>query len=465
MSERVAIVVPWRPGDKYRNRNWEFVRGWWEQFGWPVYEVEHPPPDPFNRSWTINEGARRAWPWDVLVAVDADVIEQDPEQVREGVRLAAETQKLVIPHTSGHDLDDMGTVHLIRGDAAWMRRVEKRRPICTSRVTIMPESVFEQAGGFDERFRGWGHEDVAFQASAAIINGIVQLPGIAYHLWHPLSLPKARATPEWREGRELCDRYLSAVREGWLGVKQVLDERAPTDRWERPEGAAPPPTRIKGMDTRVDVIVLTAGRRQYLERTLASFSERVSGDVCERIIQDDSGDPEFGVWLKQTYGDEWEIITTSGKLGFTKAIRAIWQVIRGRTGAPYIFHLEEDFVFDRDVDLNQMIEVLRGDEHLAQVALLRGPFYEPELEAGGIIEQDPGAYTKREGYLEHSKYFTTNPCLYKRTLIRKYHWPAARNSEVHYTRNLVRRGYRFAYLGDGTPYVSHIGEERTNLGY
>lgn len=461
---RVALAVPWRGGNRYRERNWEYVKVWWERFGWPIFEVEHSGDEPFNRSWTINEGARRAWPWDVLVAIDADVIEQDPEQVIAGVELAHDTGKLVVPHIAGHDLDDRGTRMLIDGTPGWERRVQKRREVCNSRVTIVPEPVFEAVGGFDDRFQGWGHEDVAFYAAARTVNGMVQLPGIAYHLWHPLSLPKARATPEWKEGRELCDRYLVADRNGWVALKEILDERAPTERWDRPEGDTPPPAQKRGIDTRVDVIVLTAGRKDYLERTLASFSERVHGDICDRIIQDDSGDPAFGKWLRTTYR-EWEIVTTRGKLGFTKAIRSVWDVLRARTGAPYVFHLEEDFVFDRDVNLSEMIEVLRGDPKLAQVALLRGPFYPPEVDAGGIVEQEPRAYEHRDGYLVHTKYFTTNPCVYSRSLIRKHHWPLTAHSETRYTRQLVSKGYRFALMGDGTPWVSHIGEERTNLGY
>jgi hypothetical protein len=461
---RPVIVVPWRGGNKYRERNWEFCKTWWAQFGWPVVEVEHEGELPFNRSWTINEGARRGWPWDVLVAVDADVIEADPQQVVDGVRVAHETQKLVVPHIAGHDLDDAGSKLLIADRPGWERRVQKKRPVCNSRVTIVPESVYEKVGGFDDRFQGWGHEDVAFYACARTVNGMEQLPGIAYHLWHPLSLPKARATPEWREGRDLCDRYLVADRNGWVALKEILDERSPADRWERPEGDQPPRSRTLGPSRAVDVIVLTAGRKGYLERTLASFAERVTGDIAARIIQDDSGDPGFNVWLKETYPD-WEIVTTPGKLGFTKAIRHIHQVLRVRTGSPYVFHLEEDFVFDRDVDTSEMIALLEADGHLAQVALLRGPFYEPELEAGGIIEQDPDAYEHRDGHVVHSKYFTTNPCVYRRSLVLKHHWPGTRNSEGAYTKQLVRKGFRFAFIGDGTPWVSHIGEERTNLGY
>ncbi|HEY2322227.1 MAG TPA: hypothetical protein VGJ82_05110, partial [Thermoanaerobaculia bacterium] len=145
----------------------------------------------------------------------------------------------------------------------------------------------------------------------------------------------------------------------------------------------------------VDVIVLTAGRRRYLDRTLASFAECVQGPLVHATVFDDSGDERFGRWLSARCPQGWDIITTPGRIGFTRAVRAAWDHERRRGGAPYIFHLEEDFVFDRRVDLLEMIAVLEQDPMLAQVALLRGPFFSSEKEVGGIVQEDPDAYAAR----------------------------------------------------------------------
>lgn len=482
----VAIVVPWRPGDQQRERNWEWARPWWERFGWPIFEVEHSGDAPFERSWCINEGARRAWPWDVLVVVDADVFEEDPAQVTSGVESAAETGRLTIPHTTGTDLSERGTRSLLIGQNGWQRSVVKRREVCTSRVWIMRRDLFAAVGGFDERFKGWGHEDVAAFHAMRTLRGCDQFPGVCYHLFHKPSVATARRTVEWEEGHALADRYLAADRQGWPAIQPILAERTPAERWELPEGDEPPPRRdgpvyapaktrpvkvrpVEKLERSVDVIVLTAGRQEYLIQTLASFSERVRGPIRHRTIQDDSGDEDFGFWLKETY-PEWEVITTRGKSGFTEAIRSVWAYEQRRavSPSPYIFHLEEDFTFDRDVDLIEMIRVLESDEKLAQIALLRGPFFPPEHAAGSIINEDPKAYTPRSigriKWLEHTKFFTTNPSLYRRRLLR-LGWPRVRNSETVYTRQLVRRGYHFGYLGEGEAWVSHIGHERTMLGY
>lgn len=467
---RVAIVVPWRPGSPDRERAWEWAERWWKQFDWPIHIVEHEGKAPFSRSWCINEGARRAWPWDILIAIDADVFTEDPQQVRDGVRVAWETGRLTIPLTVGADLNDRGTRLLVAGQPGWEKQLHKRREVCTSRVWIMRRDLFEVVGGFDERFRGWGHEDVAAFHSMRTLRGCEQLPGTCYHLWHTPSFPKARRTREWSDGNTLVQRYLEADRQGWPALAPILAERTAYQRWAVPEGEVIPATGPQ-QDTidaaSVDVMVLTAGRKSYLEQTLASFAEKVHGDIGHRTILDDSGDARFGKWLGRSY-PEYQIVTTRGKVGFTQAIRTAWRHELQVGGSPYIFHLEEDFTFDRDIELSNLIRILEMEPKVAQAALLRGPFFPPEIEAGGIVEEDPDAYDHREAeglkYLVHGKFFTTNPCLYRRSLLR-VGWPSTPHSETRFTRVMARKGYQFAFLGDGEPMVTHIGVERTNNGY
>jgi hypothetical protein len=269
------------------------------------------------------------------------------------------------------------------------------------------------------------------------------------------------------DGKKLADRYLTAFRNGPPALDDVLNERKATQRYtpEQAPGSAEVPTYGP-----VDVICLTAGRRAYLERTLASFKERVKGAIGRKTIQDDSGDTAFGEWLHATYSKEWDIITTDGKTGFTEAICSFWKYEQSKNGegSPYIFHLEDDFVFDQDINLNDMITVLEGDMRLAQVALLRGPWAEDEIQAGGIVQQHPGSYQHLEvaglPYLRHRRYFTTNPCVYRRELLDRG-WPHAKNSEIVFTKRMRGRSMQFAYFGDGTPMCTHIGDERVGIGY
>jgi predicted glycosyltransferase involved in capsule biosynthesis len=46
--------------------------------------------------------------------------------------------------------------------------------------------LWDRVGGFDERFEGWGWEDVAFRlACETLLGPMVVLRGVLWHLWHP----------------------------------------------------------------------------------------------------------------------------------------------------------------------------------------------------------------------------------------------------------------------------------------
>ena len=65
-----------------------------------------------------------------------------------------------------------------------------------SRVVCIPRRLYDDIGGFDEGFRGWGLEDTAFAIAVETLTGesLPHLPGDAWHLDHP---------PQGREARQL----------------------------------------------------------------------------------------------------------------------------------------------------------------------------------------------------------------------------------------------------------------------
>ena len=185
----VAVIVPWRDiGDPMRQRNWARVRSLWET-DHPDYRliVTDVGGEPFSRGASINDGVRRAGKPDVLVVADADVITV-PGQVRDAVAAATEAPGMVQPfsryipldaHTTGVALDD-GGIPWRYADypvATW---------ICVSACTVMTSQSFVRAGGFDERFKGWGYEDSAFDLMMACKVGLRRnIEGPAWHLAHP----------------------------------------------------------------------------------------------------------------------------------------------------------------------------------------------------------------------------------------------------------------------------------------
>lgn len=237
---------------------------------------------------------------------------------------------------------------------------------------------------------------------------------------------------------------------------------------------------------RYRVACLTHGDAETLERTLDSFIENVTPEPYDWIIlQDGPGewtipDPFIG------YAGGWD-----EQVGFCEATRRLWKVTSqgkqhefdGRGSAfyirppapPYVFWLEHDFVFTRQLDLEPLAAQLDADPSLAQMSLMRGPVNEKEMRAGGLFESRPGEYDleftnfldRSEAYpwLRHHSYFTTNPMLMRTEFMVENEWPDYdEQCEGRFGLDLMDRGYSSGVWGSGEVWVEHIGT-RSGINY
>lgn len=221
------------------------------------------------------------------------------------------------------------------------------------------------------------------------------------------------------------------------------------------------------------LLVMTDGRRDCIEQTIASARENLLGNITRRIIHDDSGDPAYRLWLGAWF-PEFEIVSTGQRSGFGGAIQSAWRHLRVFPGNErFVAHLEDDFTFNRPVPLDAMADVLQMLPHLQQMALRRQPWNDDERAAGGIVEQHPDDYTehawesKGHAWLEHRRFFTTNPSLYRMSLTANV-WPNGAHSEGVFTHELLANpDIRFGFWGarDSGEAVTHIGNERVGVGY
>lgn len=222
------------------------------------------------------------------------------------------------------------------------------------------------------------------------------------------------------------------------------------------------------------VVVMTDGRRDCLERSIDSLERQVSGTITRRIIHDDSGDyGDHLDWLIERFGGAWEIWPTKpGRLGFGGAYECAWALVAREVSERFVFSTEDDFTYNRPVDLDELANVLTSRRHLAQIALRRQPWNPAEIAAGGVVEQHPEAYAEVVDYmgrswLEHRQFFTTNPSLYRSSLCATG-WPNVDRSEGVLSARLFRdTSTRCAYWGsrDSGEWVTHIGADRVGTGY
>lgn len=189
----------------------------------------------------------------------------------------------------------------------------------------------------------------------------------------------------------------------------------------------------------MQAVILSNRRDAYVYDAISTLTVNVTG-WDDLVIVDDSGDRDHRAAVAQ-YG-------------------TVVPAHHGQGGGH-----GPDFRALTDVDLADLTEHLDTDETLAQVALLRGPWFPNEHEHGGVIEArtaEGARFHHGDGLIRHRDHFTGNPSvLPRRTYTRP--WPQTSWSESAFGRQLVRDGYQFAYLDRGVM-VDHVGV-RTGSGY
>jgi hypothetical protein len=519
---RVVFLVPRRKDDGPRDRIWAYCRARWEALFPDVDVVEgHHDEGAFNRSAAINRAAELAdegGAWDIGIVIDADVVLSE-SQVRAAIETVADTGRVTWAHRRWRGVREDATKRILddrRDLGAELDRdeldlvVERTNPLSWSCCIAMPRAVFDDLGGFDERFEGWGFEDMAFQSVICGLYGYERIGGDVVHLFHPRSEERITpgetrltATREYVTNARLGRRYMVALRrdhalhdrgdqpaseaerlrdienlrrddEKYSTVVQRLKLPDWTTWWptlEELRDGAKAYREGRGLITGVTVVVRTGGapetweaRSEYLRRSLASLDEHLKGPIVQRVIYSDWGDHQDELAaIGEPHGF---YVAGSGHHGYTGAVARLWRYLENRALGDYVFVAEDDFVYLRDVDLVPMAETLRDHSEIRQVALLRGACYPRELEADGILGWPAESFEAKDqgnghGRLEHRNFWTMNPALYRRS-ITEHAWPVAASSERVFGDQLLRdKSARFALWGAGEPWLEHIGEIRS----
>jgi hypothetical protein len=538
---RTVILVPRRAGIPERDEIWAWCEARWmaEHPDLPIYEGHHDD-GPFNRSAAINLASRRAdadGRWDLAVIIDADVF-LDPRQVLDAIEVAGRTGRVTWAFQWWAGMDQRTARSLLAGDADPAQLLqsidvafaaagpanelgyvpaptlpvagfEKVNPVSWSCCFVVPRQVFDALGGFDERFAGWGWEDMAFQSAVVGLHGYERVPGAIVHVWHPRHPGLGQDGVNKRRNRQLGRRYMYALRaKGYhdrampADADEMARDRAnllrlmeleESDRAGRPAPDLPnwrdwlpsleelvgswKEGRPAGPAPAIAVVVRTGGpierwgvRSGYLREMLASLDAHVSASrVVARVI--------FADWPEAVHAELGAIarehgfyVVGEGNVGFTASMQRLWKYLAGRSWHfDQVFLVEDDFRFERDVDLDELGRTLEAHPHLVQVALLRDACYEAERERGGILGHPVDEFDFRgsgdHAWLEHRRFFTLNPGLIRRSLLGEP-WPTQQHSEAVFGRRLFKDpDKRSALWGHGEAWVTHLGVVRAGGGY
>lgn len=214
----VLVLVPRRP-EPWRDKLWRYVSGVWA--GWPLREG-HDRAEPFNRSAARNQAAQGAW--DVAVFADADTVPDLP-LVDQAIEIAESTGRLVCPQHEFRSLTRSSTNAVLAGDIAPHKAATRWvYPNPKSSCIVVPRSLWDDVGGYDERFCGWGFEDASFYHACEALGGVIRLAGACSHLWHPRSPDKDKNLPGYVANEQLGRRY-KAARHDADAMRTILEEQ------------------------------------------------------------------------------------------------------------------------------------------------------------------------------------------------------------------------------------------------
>lgn len=499
----------------------------------PIYEGHHDV-GPFNRSAAVNRAAviaDRDGRWDVGIVIDSDVFIAI-EQLRAAIASAAEG-KVTWAHRRWRGIhrreterfsqepDRFGPDPAVSQDIDLI--VERTTPISWSCCVAVPRDVWDAMAGFDERFRGWGFEDGAWSALVRGLYPWARIEGDIYHWWHQRSDERIieghsalTASPDYVRNALLGRRYMiAAIRDHRVGdqpgEERLTDEQAAVhvanlthdderflvlaSRLRMPEaktwaswwpsleelqaGAreyqAKERAREAAADRSVTLVVHTGGdaenwpeRRGYLRETLASIAAHLSGPIVQRVVYSDWGDAAPD--LAELAAEHGFYVAGDGHHGYTASMQRMWRYLGKRALAPFVFLSEDDFTYDRDVDLADLVDVLEARQSVTQIALLRHAAYQSEIDKGGVlgwpIESFRPASFNGHSWLEHRNFWTANPSLFRRSLTVDLPWPDGKSSERTFADQLFRDARAVAaFWGAGEATVTHIGAVRAGSGY
>jgi len=216
---------------------------------------------------------------------------------------------------------------------------------------------------------------------------------------------------------------------------------------------------------KITILFFTTSRYEYLIPMLKSFHENVNfGDMEVTKILIDDYPLRRKVSVLERLVKEFNIdklVLNETNLGYSSSWKKGWDMISNDTD--YIWHQEDDFTFNKKVNVFDMINTLETSPiELTQLVLKRqiwfskGDFID-KIENGKVGEQINFGNNK---IVIHRYYFNSNPCIYPRWILDEDY---EHNPQEHLTVAHLNKKYpnKYSAMYGGAldePFIEHIGE-------
>lgn len=224
----IPVLVAWRSDSGHRQHLWDHLQQqhWATVHGrYRIFEGASPP-GAFNRSAAINRAARLAGDWDIAVIADADAW-VPISQLDEAVHVARDTGRLTAAFRQVIELTPACTASIVTNGSLDLStfgvervRTEQEPLNVQSLMVVIPRALWDNVGGMDEKFIGYGGEDNALYHSCRILAGEPhRVNGSVFHLWHTPA-ERSRTDPNYRNNQNRWRRYSRCRNERQLRAVQ-----------------------------------------------------------------------------------------------------------------------------------------------------------------------------------------------------------------------------------------------------
>jgi predicted glycosyltransferase involved in capsule biosynthesis len=231
----LSIIIPYKYVNNIRDKTFKFIYDYYQNF--PNTEIiigkDTTNNNGFNCSNAINNAVKQS-KGEYLFIVGADTIIK-PTAIDKALERLKKFP-FIIPYGYIHSLNQKISKKIIKGRDITFKEIERTSekisiiPGTTvytpknSGVQVMTREVFDQLGGYDERFTGWGWEDTYF--CWKVINEIGDYPLLTdeyiYHLWHPRN--KEKNTKEYKRNQELFKSLGGDLEDFYKSQKESRDK-------------------------------------------------------------------------------------------------------------------------------------------------------------------------------------------------------------------------------------------------
>lgn len=248
---KISLLIPFSTKDPIRKRNFKWLLEYWQaQLPDAEIIIGHSKSKIFCKGEALNDAVSRST-GKVLVILDADAylsgdtISRCADRILEELeygnhlwyvpyrslwRLTRETTEQIIHNHKAYEapnLDDFTPFpYQVEGDGTKAKYGHRYGAM----IMMFPRQAYELIGCFDERFKGWGGEDVALLRALDTLWGKHKTLNInIHHLWHPY------IGGNYQERRWEGQEYGSV--NSRLAIKYHQATRKPTEMWKLINGA------------------------------------------------------------------------------------------------------------------------------------------------------------------------------------------------------------------------------------